>query len=107
MSSLLTPTLSSFFTSAMLYVPAITLNFSPGVDCPLVIMTRVREPLDYYLSFFRWAVAFRQVRSRMLFRPHLSPSIAAVTPPADCGLMRGVGVRFSTEALGLRRARNV
>lgn len=23
-------------------------------------MTRVREPLDYYLSFFRWGVAFRQ-----------------------------------------------
>jgi hypothetical protein len=29
-------------------------------DCPLVLMTRVREPLDYYLSFFRWGVAFRQ-----------------------------------------------
>jgi len=31
-----------------------------GVDCPLVMMTRVREPLDYYLSFYRWGVAFRQ-----------------------------------------------
>ena len=31
-----------------------------GVDCPLVLMTRVREPLDYYLSFYRWGVAFRQ-----------------------------------------------
>ena len=31
-----------------------------GVDCPLVAMTRVREPLEYYLSFYRWAVAFRQ-----------------------------------------------
>ena len=31
-----------------------------GVDCPLVLMTRVREPLDYYLSFYKWGVAFRQ-----------------------------------------------
>jgi len=30
------------------------------IDCPLVLMTRVREPLDYYLSFYRWGVAFRQ-----------------------------------------------
>jgi len=29
------------------------------VDCPIVLVTRVREPLDYYLSFFRWGVAFR------------------------------------------------
>ena len=33
---------------------------SRGVDCPLVLMTRVREPLDYYLSFYKWGVAFRQ-----------------------------------------------
>ena len=31
-----------------------------GLDCPLVTMTRVREPLEFYLSFYRWAVAFRQ-----------------------------------------------
>ena len=31
-----------------------------NIDCPLVLMTRVREPLDYYLSFYRWGVAFRQ-----------------------------------------------
>ena len=31
-----------------------------GVDCPVVTMTRVREPLEFYLSFYRWAVAFRQ-----------------------------------------------
>lgn len=31
-----------------------------GVECPIVTMTRVREPLEYYLSFFLWAVAYRQ-----------------------------------------------
>ena len=31
-----------------------------GADCPVVTMTRVREPLEYYLSFYRWGVAFRQ-----------------------------------------------
>jgi len=31
-----------------------------GFDCPLVLMTRVREPTDYYLSFYKWGVAFRQ-----------------------------------------------
>ena len=25
-----------------------------------MLMTRVREPLDYYLSFYKWGVAFRQ-----------------------------------------------
>ncbi len=33
---------------------------SRGVDCPVAMMTRVREPLEYYLSFYRWGVAFRQ-----------------------------------------------
>ena len=32
-----------------------------GIECPLVLMTRVREPLDFYLSFYRWGVAYRQV----------------------------------------------
>ena len=31
-----------------------------GADCPIVTMTRVREPLEYYLSFYRWGVAYRQ-----------------------------------------------
>ena len=31
-----------------------------GIDCPIVQMTRVREPLEYYLSFYKWGVAFRQ-----------------------------------------------
>ena len=31
-----------------------------SIDCPLVVMTRVREPLAYYLSFYKWGVAFRQ-----------------------------------------------
>ena len=31
-----------------------------GVDCPVVMMTRVRDPLGYYLSFYKWGVAFRQ-----------------------------------------------
>ena len=38
-----------------------------GIDCPLVLMTRVREPLDYYLSFYRWGVAFRQRESPAAF----------------------------------------
>jgi len=38
-----------------------------GVDCPLVLMTRVREPLDYYLSFYRWGVAFRQGKQPQVF----------------------------------------
>jgi hypothetical protein len=31
-----------------------------GHDCPIVTTTRVREPLDFYLSFYQWGVAFRQ-----------------------------------------------
>lgn len=30
------------------------------VDCPIVLVTRVREPLAYYLSFYKWGVAYRQ-----------------------------------------------
>jgi len=30
-----------------------------GVRCPIALMTRVREPLAYYLSFYKWGVAFR------------------------------------------------
>ena len=37
-----------------------TLAAQTGSSCPLVLITRVREPLDYYLSFYRWAVGFRQ-----------------------------------------------
>ena len=33
---------------------------SAAIDCPVVFLTRVREPLQYYLSFYRWGVAFRQ-----------------------------------------------
>ena len=33
---------------------------SRGIACPLVLVTRVREPLEYYLSFYRWGVGFRQ-----------------------------------------------
>jgi hypothetical protein len=35
-----------------------------GIDCPVAMMTRVREPLSYYLSFYRWGVAFRQKKVR-------------------------------------------
>ena len=31
-----------------------------GHECPIVTTTRVREPLDFYLSFYQWGVAFRQ-----------------------------------------------
>ena len=31
-----------------------------GIECPLVTMTRIRPPLDFYLSFYRWSVGFRQ-----------------------------------------------
>ena len=31
-----------------------------GHECPILTMTRVREPLDFYLSFYQWGVAFRQ-----------------------------------------------
>ena len=30
------------------------------LSCPLVLTTRVREPLDFYLSFYRWGIGFRQ-----------------------------------------------
>ena len=36
------------------------LSHQQGSACPLVLMTRIREPLDYYLSFYRWAIGFRQ-----------------------------------------------
>lgn len=61
-----------------------------GVDCPVVLMTRVREPLEYYLSFYKWGVAFRQkedpvrgaatrVHARML-------RLAAEPPASPCAL---------------------
>ena len=31
-------------------------------DCTIFSTTRVREPLDFYLSFYQWGVAFRQRR---------------------------------------------
>jgi hypothetical protein len=37
-----------------------TLARTHATACPLILATRVREPLDYYLSFYRWAVGFRQ-----------------------------------------------
>ena len=38
---------------------------SGGIDCPIVLVTRVREPLAYYLSFYKWGVAFRQREARV------------------------------------------
>jgi hypothetical protein len=35
-----------------------------GVDCRVVLVTRVREPLAYYLSFYKWGVAYRQREAR-------------------------------------------
>ena len=37
-----------------------TLTETRGASCPLVLMTRIREPLEFYLSFYRWAIGFRQ-----------------------------------------------
>jgi len=31
-----------------------------GHDCPIFTTTRVREPLDFYLSFYLWGVYYRQ-----------------------------------------------
>ena len=31
-----------------------------GVDCRIVLVTRVRDPLRFYLSYFKWAAAWRQ-----------------------------------------------
>ena len=31
-----------------------------GCGCRVVLFTRVREPLDYYVSFYRWTVWWRQ-----------------------------------------------
>ena len=39
-------------------------------DCPVHTMS-IREPLEYYLSFYRWGVAFRRSRAR---RPSAPPS---------------------------------
>lgn len=36
-----------------------------GLDCRVVLVTRVREPLAYYLSFYKWGVAFRQREARV------------------------------------------
>ena len=38
-----------------------------ATDCPIVTMTRVREPLDFYLSFYQWGVGFRQRENPNLF----------------------------------------
>lgn len=35
--------------------------------CKVVLVTRLREPLSYYVSFFRWTVSWRQQRNSTLF----------------------------------------
>ena len=30
------------------------------VNCPIVLVTRLREPYSFYISFYRWAVAWKQ-----------------------------------------------
>jgi len=37
------------------------------ISCPLVLVTRVREPLAYYISFFKWGVAGRQAKDPKTF----------------------------------------
>ena len=52
-----------------------------NMDCPLVTMTRVREPLEYYLSFYRWGVAFRQREDPAAFGAPNVHSAASSTSP--------------------------
>jgi len=37
------------------------------VHCPLVFVTRVREPLAYYISFYQWGVGYRQKEKPHMF----------------------------------------
>lgn len=37
------------------------------VECPIVFVTRIREPLAYYVSFYKWGVGFRQKKSPEVF----------------------------------------
>lgn len=35
--------------------------------CKVVLVTRLREPLSYYISFYRWTVSWRQLRNASAF----------------------------------------
>ena len=70
---------------------------SSGVDCPLVLMTRVREPLDYYLSFYRWGVAFRQRQDPQNFGKNFI-ECAQSMQPSPCCTPRGSARRRAARA---------
>ena len=36
-------------------------------QCTVVLVTRLREPTSYYVSFYRWTVSWRQARNSTLF----------------------------------------
>ena len=37
------------------------------IDCRVVLVTRVREPLSFYISYFKWAAAWRQKKEPATF----------------------------------------
>ena len=42
-------------------------HVAAGCGCRLVTVTRLRRPLDFYVSFYRWTVAWRQKRNATRF----------------------------------------
>ncbi|KAJ1624643.1 hypothetical protein T492DRAFT_1045634 [Pavlovales sp. CCMP2436] len=54
--------------------------------CRVVLMTRVREPLAYYLSFWRWAIMGRQLTDRECREKHAlgKHAGARVLPETAC-----------------------
>ena len=74
-------------------------HVAAGCGCRLVTVTRLRRPLDFYVSFYRWTVAWRQKRNATRFgatmREWLPRNLQAslLLTPIDAAWAEHVGVR--------------
>ena len=59
-------------------------------DCPVHTLVRIREPLEYYLSFYRWGVAFRQKQSPAAFGATFVEWVEKMPDLQSTVLMRGM-----------------
>ena len=83
-------------------------HVAAGCGCRLVTVTRLRRPLDFYVSFYRWTVAWRQKRNATRFgatmREWLPRNLQAslLLTPIDAAWAEHVGVR--DDAMRWKRA---
>merc|ERR1719399_1475278 len=60
------------------------------LECPLVFVTRIRDPLAYYISFFKWGVAFRQRKDPVTYGNNFSAWASRVPNLQSSIMMRGM-----------------